>query len=271
MAIADGTGVVRPPIYPVLARSIKDGIRPGMAIPRPVKAIRHMKVVSSSWFFDRAVVVPARDTRLEGVHLNAERCRLLMVHLPPTLRGFGLDAVFPRPSDLDMIIREFPRSLQELYFVAMNLNYHLNLLARSFPPAPQSLWLVNTDLTHRGLVAVIAAVPVHQLESLDLSINVNGLEMFAALAVWLAQSTRLHHLVLGDLDCEELTSTDAVPLPWSWMRSRRRCGRCTTTTPSALLSHLSPRSIASRPWRSSTWATNAASAHVLTCFSQSCP
>ncbi|KAJ3366257.1 hypothetical protein GGF32_006706 [Allomyces javanicus] len=76
-------------MYLVLASSFKDGIRPGMAAPCPVKAIRHMQVVaSSSWFFDHAGAGPPQleTLILKGTHLNAERCQLLMAHLPPTLR-----------------------------------------------------------------------------------------------------------------------------------------------------------------------------------------
>ncbi|KNE61444.1 hypothetical protein AMAG_06270 [Allomyces macrogynus ATCC 38327] len=212
--VVDNAGVARPRMNLVLTGSLKDGILPGMAVPCPIKAIRHMQVTSSPWFFDHAGAVPPKLKALviKGTHLNAKRCQLLMAHLPPTLRRFELQTVHLQCEPM-MLLRGIPHGVQDLALVGVYLiDYFIELLARSFPPALRSLRLVHTGLAHPGLVAVLAALPTHQLELLDLSVNIHGLEMMAALAAWLAQSTRLTHLVLNGLDRRNTTAADSAAI-----------------------------------------------------------
>ncbi|KAJ3360416.1 hypothetical protein GGF31_003246, partial [Allomyces arbusculus] len=148
-----------------------------------------------------------------GNYLTASRCKLLVAHLPETLRRLSLDVVQIEPCDLILLIRHLPLGLRELALVDMDLDDDVAAeLARSFPPALRSLQLLASVFTYTGLTTVLAAAPVHQIESLDLSVNLEGPEMMVALAEWLARSTRLEYLALDGLDGDETDADDLAAI-----------------------------------------------------------
>ncbi|KAJ3358228.1 hypothetical protein GGF32_000584 [Allomyces javanicus] len=162
-------------MYLVLRVSLKDGIPPRMAIPCPVTAIRHLKWVA----------------------LSTLRTNLLANHLPTTLRRLWFISVQIAPDDLGTLLRRIPPDVRDLAIENLPLGNDMTEdLARAFPPALTHLRLVMTDIPHRGLMAVIDALPADQIVSLDLGKNLPKLETMNALANWLRRTTRLEHLAL---------------------------------------------------------------------------
>ncbi|KNE67261.1 hypothetical protein AMAG_12330 [Allomyces macrogynus ATCC 38327] len=195
--VADKHGIPRPVMYLVLSGSLKCGIPPRMAVPCPVASIRHMKVAFSSWLFDHPLPPQLMALGLEGSQLDTARTKLLAAHLPTTLRRFWLDAVQIGPGDIGTLVRHIPPGVRHLSIANVNLGDDTaEELAQVLPPALTHLRLTSTGMTYRGLMAVIAALPAEQLESLDLGNNLHGPETMVALAEWLTRTRRLEHLAL---------------------------------------------------------------------------
>ncbi|KNE60307.1 hypothetical protein AMAG_05709 [Allomyces macrogynus ATCC 38327] len=195
----DKHSIPRPVLFLVLRGSLKDGIPPRMAVPCPVASIRHMKVAFSSWLFDHPLPPQLLALGLEGSQLDTARAKLLATHLPTTLRRLWLDAVQIGPGDIGTLVRHIPPGVRHLSIANVYFGDDTaEDLARVLPPALTHLRLTSTGMTYRGLMAVIAALPAEQLVSLDLGNNLHGPETMAALAEWLARTTRLEHLALED-------------------------------------------------------------------------